>query len=102
MSSVLSRAEQLLEGRRAAIGGLESAAAKQAAAEAAKAAADQEMQEAIEAAKRAGWTTDELRQLGLPVAAPRRNKSGSRSTRRAPRSAGSATQSAASPATLQS
>ncbi|SDL33952.1 hypothetical protein SAMN05428985_11523 [Nocardioides sp. YR527] len=98
-SSFLYRAEQLLDVRRAAISGLETAAAKQTAAEAAKAAADQEMQQAIEAAKRAGWTTNELRQLGLPVDAPRRSKSGSRGARRTSRVSAAATLGAASSTT---
>lgn len=80
MSTVLSRAEQLLQGRRDAIGGLERAAARLDETRAAVAAAEKEMAEAISNAKSAGWTTNELRQLGLPIATTQRSKGSTKRT----------------------
>ena len=78
ISTVLSRAEQLLQGRRDAISGLERAADALTEAKAAVAAAEKGMSDAVAEAKAAGWTVNELKQLGLPVTVSERTRSGSK------------------------
>lgn len=75
-STVLSRAEQLLQGRRDAISGLEQAATVLNEAKAAVASAEKGMSDAVADAKAAGWTVNELKQLGLPVTVSTRTKGG--------------------------
>lgn len=101
-STVLSRAEQLLQGRRDAISGLERAADALTEAKAAVAAAEKGMSDAVAEAKAAGWTVNELKQLGLPVTVAQRTKGGAKraSGRRSARTA-AASSTAPAPTTSQ-
>lgn len=74
-STLQSRAQQLLRKRVDAIGALETALSRLTEAKAAVAEAERQMSEAMKGATNAGWTTNELRELGLPVAKPSRPSS---------------------------
>lgn len=74
-STLQSRAQHLLRKRVDAIGDLETALDRLTEAKAAVADAERQMSEAMKGATNAGWTTNELRELGLPVAKPSRPSS---------------------------
>lgn len=76
-ATLLSRAEQLLQGRRHAITALETASTGLDVARTKFADAEREMSEAVKVAIDAGWTPGELRQLGIttePARRPRTTK----------------------------
>lgn len=80
-STLQTRAQQLLQKRVDAIGDLEAALQQLTAAQSAVTAAEQRMSDALKAATAAGWTQNELRELGLPVAPTGRSRSSKRASR---------------------